>query len=517
MFKLLKLKLVDHHFFGDIDFTFVNEGEENEGPYITMIIGPNGVGKSQLLRIVLDIFNGLASAQETGKLNYKFPYLFSIIYLLNDKEVKINFGILESNGQYYIPDSPFFYFLMNGETTIYQNIPLPSKYIASANSISDKYPFFSKYSKYSNKRYEYLGLRSASNNAYIKSNIKNVINNLLQFISVEKDFSKFNKFFLQLKLDNIIRIKYKQSINYQFIHIIINSKNFEEIQYKLINEAENLRRSNSNRFKSNNYERIFSDEESLKILINFVEKYKQELFSKSNLTINIKFNTNEVIIFNSKHIAQYDITALKLLYDLDVLVPDSLVLNKETSTNNIFSLEESSSGEYHLITTFINIISVIENNSIVLIDEPEISLHPNWQMQYVSFFNNIFSSYSSCHFIICSHSHLIVSDLVAQKSAILSVYRQNTDATIKCELFDYDTKGWSPENILYRIFGVSTVRNFYFENDIRAILSMISHQSDNIDEMKEILNRLKRFDLTQDDPLKVVINRTEEYINNYVN
>ena len=45
--------------------------------------------------------------------------------------------------------------------------------------------------------------------------------------------------------------------------------------------------------------------------------------------------------------------------------------------------EDCSSGEKHMIFAFTGVLSSIEPKSVILIDEPEISLHPEWQIQYV--------------------------------------------------------------------------------------------------------------------------------------
>ena len=67
--------------------------------------------------------------------------------------------------------------------------------------------------------------------------------------------------------------------------------------------------------------------------------------------------------------------------------------------------EDCSSGEKHMIFAFTGVLSSIEPKSVILIDEPEISLHPEWQIQYVSLLKKIFKKYDGCHFILASHSH----------------------------------------------------------------------------------------------------------------
>src|SRR5690606_29722985 len=99
-------------------------------------------------------------------------------------------------------------------------------------------------------------------------------------------------------------------------------------------------------------------------------------------------------------------------------------------------------------------------NSIILIDEPEISLHPNWQIQYMNLLQSAFADYTDCHFIISSHSHFLVTDLVPDKSTIVS-FSINEYGVVINESLTFETHGWSTENILYRVFGVSSVRNHY--------------------------------------------------------
>jgi predicted ATPase len=101
------------------------------------------------------------------------------------------------------------------------------------------------------------------------------------------------------------------------------------------------------------------------------------------------------------------IEPLQLLSDLQIITFEKFEI-KKLDTN--FSFNDASSGEYHIILTFLNILSLIEENSIVMLDEPEISLHPNWQIKYMEIFNNIFSKFPNSHFIIVSHSHFLVSD-----------------------------------------------------------------------------------------------------------
>src|SRR5690606_31118696 len=118
-------------------------------------------------------------------------------------------------------------------------------------------------------------------------------------------------------------------------------------------------------------------------------------------------------------------------------------------------VEDTSSGEYHLLISLLGIFARIKPNSLILIDEPETSLHPNWQMRYIDELKKIFKKYSDCHFILASHSHFIVSDLENSSSSVLALTK-NAEENVSANLLDAQTYGWSAEEVLYLVFNLKT-------------------------------------------------------------
>ena len=47
------------------------------------------------------------------------------------------------------------------------------------------------------------------------------------------------------------------------------------------------------------------------------------------------------------------------------------------------SCMDMSSGEFNMLATIVSVASVAEKNVLVLMDEPEISLHLNWQQKLI--------------------------------------------------------------------------------------------------------------------------------------
>jgi predicted ATP-binding protein involved in virulence len=172
-----------------------------------------------------------------------------------------------------------------------------------------------------------------------------------------------------------------------------------------------------------------------------------------------------------------------------------------------FKIEDSSSGEYHFISGFIGLLAKIQENTLILIDEPENSLHPNWQMKYISFLKSIFKQFKSCHFIVATHSHFLVSDLDGNSSNINVLRKRDI---IEAELIPANTYGWSAEEILLNVFQTPSTRNYYLAEELGNIFQLISEEPNerNVSEIKSKIEMLKKLDLTglsKADPLKDVV------------
>lgn len=91
-----------------------------------------------------------------------------------------------------------------------------------------------------------------------------------------------------------------------------------------------------------------------------------------------------------------------------------------TSTGKIFAthtdskrklnINELSSGEQQVITIVSHIIFREQNNSLILIDEPELSLHVHWQDMLRNFFEN-FKENKSVQLILATHSPELIYNL----------------------------------------------------------------------------------------------------------
>ena len=90
-------------------------------------------------------------------------------------------------------------------------------------------------------------------------------------------------------------------------------------------------------------------------------------------------------------------------------------------TKNRHKFSDASSGQQCMIQMLIGLAASMRNNALICIDEPEISLHPEWQTRVISLLQEIFKSYKGCHFFIATHSPQVVSGLQAEAACVINL------------------------------------------------------------------------------------------------
>lgn len=67
----------------------------------------------------------------------------------------------------------------------------------------------------------------------------------------------------------------------------------------------------------------------------------------------------------------------------------------------------ASSGQQQIINTMFGVVAEMEDDSLLLLDEPELSLHPRWQYEFLGLLSHVLEPFTGCHIIIATHSPLI--------------------------------------------------------------------------------------------------------------
>ena len=125
------------------------------------------------------------------------------------------------------------------------------------------------------------------------------------------------------------------------------------------------------------------------------------------------------------------------------------------SSGDEFDINELSSGEKQLFLRTLAIKMLNPENSIILIDEPELSLHPKWQQRIVDVYRKIGKNNQ---IIIATHSPHILGSVRKENIMLLD---KDDEGKIVVRTGDelYDSYGQPTDRVLKDIMGLETTRN----------------------------------------------------------
>ncbi|WP_321943963.1 AAA family ATPase [Burkholderia cenocepacia] len=132
----------------------------------------------------------------------------------------------------------------------------------------------------------------------------------------------------------------------------------------------------------------------------------------------------------------------------------------------ILKIGQASSGELTLLATYAFIAANIHEGALLLIDEPENSLHPKWQHEYCTRLLDMFYLYSP-QIIIATHSPLIVSGAQGHK---LPIQILEVDGAM---LTPRQVTG-SIEATLYESFQTLSPSNHFLSEQVARLLDELS-------------------------------------------
>ena len=117
---------------------------------------------------------------------------------------------------------------------------------------------------------------------------------------------------------------------------------------------------------------------------------------------------------------------------------------------NKLSFEDLSSGEKQLISLVAQLFVADIKDSIILIDEPEFSLHPSWQNKIVGVLQRYADEYN-CQVILATHSPHIIGSVRPEQLRLL--YKDESGA-IKVKNYVRGSYGWPVDKVLVGLMGM---------------------------------------------------------------
>lgn len=526
MIRIEYLKVQNHPQLGDFDI-WLSEPEEVKDvskPYTSVIIGPNGTGKSYILRTIAEILRQFKNYSDTDEKKFNIPFdlhlrykFYHNTYEIVTKHLKM---INKSTRKRYLffKNRPFEnrFWDEENETEIitnyevlYRELEFPEKLLVNSIIPTDRFVWQdSKPGDF----YQYLGSRSTRSTSSTKSTSRRTVKHLFNATALNDSFKETLKELLEfLDFENSFKVHYTTKVNKLFFTGELTESNFkqyfenwwdEDFKYTTRKKENPLW---SIPYYNKNFRGKVSEIGRIVDYLNDISKQENKLLHKKNSSAKII----SVDLFD-KDITESELSLISHLENLDIINLDGIKINKSDST---LSIDQISSGEYHLLISLIGIFANISKESLVLIDEPEISLHPNWQMRYISFLKKVFSKFGSCQFVLTTHSHFLISDLENKSSCVTILNREGETNILRATLLSKtDTYGWAAEDVLYKIFEVRTTRNYYTEIDMRELLHLISENEKNKPKLEAIKLRLEKVKVSEDDPLNLILIKVQDYI-----
>lgn len=165
-----------------------------------------------------------------------------------------------------------------------------------------------------------------------------------------------------------------------------------------------------------------------------------------------------------------------------------------------------SSGQWGWLGTFGSLVAEIRPNSLILVDEPENSLHPRWQQEFIRELHAIVSEFDNCQVVVATHSPLIASGVSQEWGSIRTLTRpRRAGAYVRSQ--EVPTAfGWSASDVYDGPFGLSSTRAPDFLEVANTALKKLSagvaidteQRNKWIEQFTEISQALPQFDPMRD-------------------
>jgi predicted ATP-binding protein involved in virulence len=178
----------------------------------------------------------------------------------------------------------------------------------------------------------------------------------------------------------------------------------------------------------------------------------------------------------------------------------------ETLKGKTIRLSDFSSGQWQLLSSLLFSATVVENNSLILIDEPENSLHPAWQQQYLPLIRSTISCATGVHVVVATHSPLVAASLDPEEAEVISL-KVGQGGQLRARKLKADPFGWTADAILEEVFGLHSARSVDFTKRMDRALSLMARGDRRNAQLIKLIKSLSKIreTLPEDDVAREII------------
>lgn len=405
---------------------------DGQGSWTSVIVGRNGLGKSRALGGAARLFATLDMA--TPRLQKSDAWKWKVRYWANGSLCE-----LWSGERGYIFGS------RDGVAVDPSELPRPRRVIALTTTVADKFPLGDhREEEISRSSYSYLGLRDRSGRASSTA----VAIQAIESLTAASEYGAFQRARI-VRIFSFLGYEPRLRHRYRWHYAIANAPRDPG---EFTNWAQTSRAFSGHLSRLRN--RLLLESDLAERLIRGIKAFEINQDSKSSTLLTID-------------LSQSGGSSRESFEDIQFLKRHGLLRLKSVELKRVDSgvrvdLQETSSGELALATSFLALAANMDDDSLVLIDEPEVSLHPEWQSRYISLIADMFSEFRGGHFVIATHSPLIVSSVPEGAANVVSLDTSNPD----------EASGESIDELLVTTFGVTTENNLYIKQKLIEALRL---------------------------------------------
>lgn len=458
------------------DISVGNFDEAAGKPFYSVLIGINGSGKSMLMKEIVEFFIDLHAyvKESEQRVSGSKTRLRGVRYHIDGVECKV--VKLKKN----------FLTKIDGHIHPVKDLRLPS-IVACHFGAFDKLPIQkvngSQQTKYDVACYKYVGAHvngsmiSSSAIAFrllfvlnenMDDRLRRNICSILDFIGYDPKISLLCTFVQKAKKDGAVRDDLAQRVN-------------KDKEYSSLDKQERIGIANR--------------------LYTFYKTRTSSGKAQYNYDINFDGDTASVC-------TKDELQTIYKLKQYDFVSAINVIFYRK---GNVITSDEMSSGEFAMLSTVLSISAAASSpHTLVLVDEPELSLHPNWQMTLIDNLDRALNN-QVCHLLIATHSHMLVSDLPMNRSYVSQV-EKDCEGNLNATTISESTYGWSAEEVLLKVFKTATDRNRYFGERIGKLLEQMANNTIVQKEVERELKDLQEISmhLSDIDPMKTILNTIVE-------
>jgi putative ATP-dependent endonuclease of OLD family len=138
------------------------------------------------------------------------------------------------------------------------------------------------------------------------------------------------------------------------------------------------------------------------------------------------WDADEEVKLVTKHLNKLGYSWNVELKDANTNTYEIILLKIQENTK--FSLHQASSGEKEILNFLLGIFAFNIKNGLIIVDEPEVHLHPKWQSLLLDLFFDL-ADLTQNQFIFSTHSPIFINQRTISK--IVRVYKSSGKSTIK--------------------------------------------------------------------------------------